>query len=52
MTPEERREIARQENNRYLREWRAKNPDKVRAINARYLAKKKKEAAEHEEERS
>ena len=41
MTQEEIREITRKENNRYMREWRAKNPEKVKEINARYLAKRK-----------
>lgn len=32
---------ARQEKNRYMREYRKKNPDKIRAINDRYWANKK-----------
>jgi hypothetical protein len=33
--------------NQYAREWRAKNPDKVQAANARYWLKKAKEAENH-----
>lgn len=44
MTQEEIRKITREENNRYLREWRRKNPDKVSAINARYREKMKRRA--------
>lgn len=36
MTEFELEERARLEKNRYLREWRAKNRDKVKAQNARY----------------
>lgn len=32
-------EAAKECRREYLREWRAKNPDKVKAINARYYAK-------------
>ncbi len=45
MTDEERKEKARQERNRYLREYRKKNKERIRAINARYWEKK---AAERE----
>lgn len=31
---------AKEQRNAYLREWRKKNPDKARAISARYWAKK------------
>jgi predicted TIM-barrel fold metal-dependent hydrolase len=49
MTDEEKAAIAREERNRYLREWRAKNPDKVRASNERYWVKRvEKLAAERE----
>ena len=41
VTDDEARAIARRVNARYLREWRAKNPEKAKAINARYRAKKK-----------
>ena len=33
-------EMARQERNRYFREYRAKNPEKVREANRRYWAKR------------
>ena len=44
LTQEEIRRIAREENNRYLREWRRKNPEKVSAINARYREKQREKA--------
>lgn len=37
---EKRKEIIREERNRYQREWRKKNKDKVRAANERYWLKK------------
>lgn len=37
-------EKAREERNRYHREWRAKNKEKVKEINRRYWQKKAKEA--------
>lgn len=43
MTDAEIRQLVRTENNRYLREWRRKNPDKVSAINARYREKRARE---------
>ena len=36
MTPEEKKQIAREENNRYLREWRRKNPEKNKEYITRY----------------
>ena len=36
MTANEVRELARQERNRYSREWRAKNKDRVRETNRKY----------------
>ena len=36
MTDYELQEMARQERNKYQREWRAKNKDRVKATNARY----------------
>lgn len=33
-------DAAREIKNKYLREWRKKNPDKVKAANARYWEKK------------
>lgn len=46
-------QAAREERARYKREWRAKNPDKVRAQNQRYwekkaLARAEKEGDKHE----
>lgn len=32
-------ELVREEQRRYAREWRAKNPEKVRAYNRRYWEK-------------
>ena len=43
---------AREEYNRYQREWRARNKDKVRAIKKRYWARraqKRREDAENEQ---
>lgn len=34
------KELARQERNRYSREWRARNKDKVREANRRYWEKR------------
>ena len=43
------KEAARAARNKYSREWRAKNPDKVREINERYWARRaEREAAEQE----
>lgn len=36
MTTKELQRLAREERNRYAREWRAKNPEKVAAINQKY----------------
>jgi len=36
MTDQQLQDKAREERNSYQREWRAKNKDRVRAINARY----------------
>jgi len=46
-------EAARQEKNRYFREWRRRNPDKVKAAQRRYwerraAGKKGKEGANNE----
>lgn len=46
---EQEKAAARKAQNEYHREWRAKNRDKVRAINERYWAKKAAEAAQKEE---
>ena len=40
MNREEIQELVREERRRYAREWRAKNPDKVKAANARFWEKK------------
>lgn len=40
MTEEEIKRAIREEKNRQAREWRRKNPDKVRAQNERYWRKK------------
>ena len=40
MTQDEINEIRRKEQARYAREWRQKNPQKVKAIKERYWAKK------------
>lgn len=50
MTEEELNEVARQERNRYIREYRAAHKEKVKEYNARYwarrAAKRKAEEAE------
>lgn len=46
---EQEREAARQQINKYHREWRKKNKDKVRAINERYWAKKAAQEQQREE---
>ena len=48
MTDAGLREIARQERNRYFREYRARNPEKVKETNRRYWAKR---AAKHSAEK-
>lgn len=48
MTDKVLSEEARQERNRYQREWRRRNKERVKAANARYWAKK---AAEKEAEK-
>ena len=40
LTEHEIQELARQERNKYFREWRAKNKDRVKATNARYWARR------------
>ena len=46
MNEHELREQARLERNRYQREYRAKNPERIRAINAKYWANRAKKRAE------
>ena len=41
-------ELITQEKKKYFREWRAKNKDKVKAANERYLRKKALEFLENE----
>jgi len=41
-------EQIRQAKNKYAREWRARNRDKVKASNERYWARKAAKAAEQE----
>lgn len=43
-------EKARQARNKYAREWRARNRDKVKANNQRYWARKAASTAEQEAE--
>ncbi len=51
MTNQQMQDKARQERNNYQRQWRARNKDRVKAINARYWLKRaqRKEEAEHEQ---
>lgn len=48
MNPTE--EQIKEEQRRYYREWRAKNRERVRAINRRYWLKRAAKAAEGEKE--
>ena len=43
-------ELAKEERNRYYREWRQKNPEKVRAAKQRYWEKRVLAAKERSEE--
>lgn len=43
MSEREIQELVREERRRYAREWRAKNPEKVKAANARYWEKRVRE---------
>lgn len=40
MDEKEIQDLVREERRRYAKEWRAKNPDKVRASNQRYWLRK------------
>ena len=40
MSEREIQELVREERRRYAREWRKKNPEKVRAANQRYWERK------------
>ena len=44
------KDVARNERNKYAREWRAKNKDKVKANNERYWLRKAEKAAKDREE--
>lgn len=46
MTEKELAELARIERNKYHKEWRAKNPEKVRERNKRYWERRAAKAAE------
>ena len=50
MTEKESQELVRAEKAKYVREWRAKNPEKVKAANQRYWERKAiaRKAAEQE----
>ena len=48
MTEQQIQAKIREERNSYQRQWRAKNKDKVRAINARYWAKRARQKIEKE----
>lgn len=52
MTEKEIQELVRAEKAKYVREWRAKNPEKVKAANQRYWERKAiaRKAAEREED--
>lgn len=41
---------AREERNAYLKQWRKKNPDKVKAMQERYWEKKSKQRLEKQNE--
>lgn len=49
MTAQEQ-EAARKARNQYHREWRAKNKEKVKEINARYWAKRAAQMERNEQE--
>ena len=40
MTDKELRELARREQNRYMREWKKKNPEKMRQYREQYWARR------------
>ena len=51
MSEQELKEVARQERNRYMREYRAKNKERVQEANQRYWARKaeRRRVEEHAE---
>ncbi len=48
MTEQQMQDKARQERNSYQRQWRARNKERVKAINARYWAKRARQKIEEE----
>lgn len=50
-TEKEIQEMAREERNRYAREWRAKNKDRVRETNQRYWLKRAMKMLESSKEK-
>lgn len=50
MTDLELKEAARQERNRYAREWRKKNKERVKANNARYWERRAEKIIKEREE--
>lgn len=40
LSKQDLKDLAREEQNRYQREWRAKNKDRVKAMNERYWRKR------------
>lgn len=49
MNNEEMKELARQERNRYFREYRKRNPDKVREANRKYWERRAAKAVAEKE---
>ena len=45
-------EAAREAKNKYKREWRKNNPEKVRAANVRYWEKKARGESEQQQDRN
>ena len=52
MNNEEMNELARQERNRYFREYRERNPDKVREANRKYWERRAAKAVAEKEARN
>lgn len=52
MTQEELNLLVREEKAKYLREWRRKNPDKVKKANRKYWERKALKAAAEMEEKN
>lgn len=51
MCEREIQELVREERRRYAREWRAKNPEKVKAANQRYWERRARERVSTEDKR-